>query len=487
MAESAKHPQAQSAQRTERMGTEKITKLLWEFGVPATVGIVVNALYNIVDSIFIGRGVGELGIAAATASFPPMLLMMAFGMLVGGGGNALMAIKLGEKDYVTSERILSNALTLMIIISALVTGLGLIFMEPVLRISGADAAVMPYAKDYLSIIYWGMIFQCIGFGMNNFIRTTGSPKRAMVTMLTGAVVNIVLDYLFIIKMGMGVKGAAFATIIGQAVNAVIVLQYFLGKKSPIRLHTGAMKLRLSLVKSILALGAASFAMQVAASIVNIVLNSSLTRYGAHSVIGSSGGLAAMGVVSKIAQFFVLPVMGIVVAAQPLIGYNFGAQQFDRVKEAFIKATIGSTIYLTFFWILIEAFPAPLVALFGLKKAAISNFASVALRYYLLLMPVIGFQMIASNYFQATGQPAKSAFFTLSRQVVFLIPAIYLAPVVAGALGADANGQLIAIAIAAPVSDFLSTLLVGVFVAREFRHLDARHARTLEEDSQPTAA
>ena len=468
----------ESVAKTERMGTEKIGKLLWQFGVPATVGILVNALYNIVDSIFIGRGVGELGIAAATAAFPAMLLMMAFGMLIGGGGNALMAIKLGEKDFKTAEKILGNSFSLMILVSVVVTALGLIFIKPILAFSGASASVMPYAVDYMSIIFWGMLVQCVGFGMNNFIRTTGSPTRAMVTMLTGACINIVLDYVFIMQLGWGVKGAAWATIIGQAVNSIIVIQYFTGKKSPLHLHFGAMKLVGHLVKSIIALGTASCVMQVAASVVNVVLNSTLSRYGAHTSIGSSGALAAMGVVSKSAQFFVMPVMGIVMSAQPIIGYNYGAEKYDRVKKAFKLAAISSTIYLVIFWAFIEAFPALIIGLFGLVKKDIVDFAGKALRIYLLMMPLVGYQMVGSTYFQSTGQPGKSAFLSLSRQVIFLIPAILVAPLIAQGLGADPNATLLAIAIAAPVSDFLSTLVTTILVVRELRHLGEKHEAVL---------
>lgn len=471
--------QDRSVAKTERMGTERIGKLLWEFGVPATVGILVNALYNIVDSIFIGRGVGELGIAAATAAFPPMLLMMAFGMLIGGGGNALMAIKLGEKDYKTAERILGNSFTLMIVISIFVTSMGLTFIKPILAASGATKAVMPYAIDYMSIIFWGMLVQCVGFGMNNFIRTTGSPRRAMVTMLVGAFTNIVLDYIFIMIFGWGVKGAAWATIIGQALNTIIVLQYFLGKKAPLHLHFGAMKPVWHIIRTVLALGTASFVMQVAASVVNIVLNSSLSGYGTHTAIGSSGALAAMGVVSKVAQFFIMPVMGIVMSAQPIIGYNYGAQQFDRVIKTFKTAVVAATVYLTVVWSIIEAFPGPIVSLFGLTQKAVVSFAHQAMRIYLAMVPLIGFQMVGSNYFQATGQPSKSAVLSLSRQVIFLIPAILVAPLVARATGASAHGQLLAIAFAAPLSDFLATCLTAVLVVRELGKLGRKHEAITE--------
>lgn len=471
--------QDRSVAKTERMGTERIGKLLWEFGVPATVGILVNALYNIVDSIFVGRGVGELGIAATTAAFPPMLLMMACGMLIGAGGNALMAIKLGEKDYKTAEKILGNSFGLMIAISIFVTTTGLVFIKPILSASGATDAVMPFAVDYMSIIFWGMLVQCVGFGMNNFIRTTGSPRRAMVTMLTGAFTNIVLDYVFIMILGWGVKGAAIATIIGQGVNSIIVLQYFLGKKAPLHLHIGAMKPVWHIIKTVLALGTASFVMQVAASVVNIVLNSSLSRYGSHTSIGASGALAALGVVSKAAQFFIMPVMGIVMSAQPIIGYNYGAQQFDRVIKTFKTAVLATTVYLTIVWAIIEAFPGPIVSLFGLTQKAVVGFAHQAMRIYLAMAPLIGFQMVGSNYFQATGQPSKSAVLSLSRQVIFLIPAILMAPLAARALGENAYGQLLAIAFAAPFSDLLATCLTAVLVVRELGKLGRKHQATKE--------
>lgn len=467
------------ARKTERMGNESIIKLLWEFGIPATVGLLVNALYNIVDSIFIGRGVGSLGLAAATAAFPPMIMMMAFGMLVGGGGNALMAIKLGEKKYDTAEKILGNSLTLIIIISAVVTGAGLIFLEPVLRFSGATAEVMPMAKEYTAVIFYGMIAMCIGFGMNNFIRTTGSPKRAMTTMLIGAAVNVVLDYLFIMVFGWGVAGAAWATIIGQFVSAVVVLQYFLSKKAPLKLHLGSMKLEAALVKSILALGFASFIMQVASSFVNVVLNSRLAKYGATTSVGAPGALAAMGVVSKTAMFFLMPIMGFVMAAQPIIGYNYGAQRFDRVKKTFTTAVVAVTSALILCWAGIQLFPHVLTSLFGLKDSATATFATSSLKMFLLLMPLIGFQMLGANYFQSTGQPRKSAILSLSRQVLFLIPALVIVPWAIGYFGGSSDEVLRGVVYATPISDLGSTLLTAVFIVKELTHLDAAHARKIE--------
>lgn len=468
----------EQAQKTERMGTESIFKLLLEFGIPATVGLLVNALYNIVDSIFIGQGVGEIGIAAATASYPAMILMMACGMLVGGGGNALMAIKLGEKRYDQAERILGNAFTLVMAVSALVTTLGLVFLEPILRASGATPEVMGSAKTYLSIIFIGMVVQSVGFGLNNFIRTTGNPRRAMSTMLIGAAVNIVLDYIFIMKFGWGVAGAAWATVIGQSVSAIVVVIYFRSKKTPIRLHLGGLKLDLSIARSILGLGFASFVMQTAASIVNVVLNSSLVGYGALAAVGASNALAAMGVVTKTAMFFLMPIMGFVMAAQPLIGYNYGAQKFDRVKQTFKTAAGTVTIFLTIFWAIIQIYPHFLTGLFGLTGDGVSEFAAGSLRIFLMLMPFIGFQMMGAHYFQSTGQPVKSAILSLSRQVLFLIPAILIVPWVMKALGYGPDAVLYGVVVATPISDSLSTILTAAFIFFELSHLDTAHARKL---------
>lgn len=461
------------------MGEESIPRLLLEFGIPATIGIVVNALYNTINAIFIGRSVGEIGLAATTAAFPSVIVMMAFGMLVGAGGNALVAIKLGEGSRENAERILGNMVTLLAIVSAVVAIGGLAFMEPILRISGASDEVVPVATQYMSILFGGLIFQGIAFGLNAVIRTAGNPRRAMGTMLIGAALNVVLDYVFIVSWGWGVRGAAIATIISQAVSAALVLHFFLSAKSPLKLRWRNLALDAPLARGVLSLGAASFLMQIAGAVVNVVLNQSVGTLGAATALGTAGSLAVVGVFSRIGQLFVMPVMGVVMAAQPIIGYNYGARNFNRVRETFLVASLGATALLAALWAILMLFPTQLVALFGLTDAAVADFAALALRTDLVLLPLIGFQMMGATYFQSTGQPGRSTLLSLSRQVIFLIPAILLLPVAITHFGGDPMSSLLGTVWAFPLADLLSTTLTAIFVVRELSHLDAAHAREVE--------
>lgn len=467
------------------MGTDKVGKLLLQFGVPATIGIVVNALYNIVDSIFIGQGVGELGIAATTVAFPIMIAMMAIGMLIGGGGNALMSIRLGEGNYPVAEKILGNSVSLFFAAWVIVASLGTIFLEPMLMFVGATPEVLPYAMEYTGIILLGFLFQGIGFGVNNFIRSVGSPKRAMSTMLIGAVANIILDYLFIMVFGWGVAGAAWATVIGQALAAASVIHFFRRGQTPVKLRISALRPDAALMAKMIPLGLAPFAMQVAASGVNIILNNSLVTYGSLEPVGGGGALAAMGVVIRLAQFFVMPIMGFVMAAQPIIGFNYGARKFDRVKKTFMIASVVSTLVLVVFWAIVMLLPGALVGVFGLKDAALRDVAIYGLRAYMVLMPLIGFQMLGASYFQATGQAAKSAVLSLTRQVIFFIPALFLLPRILPGL-IEGMTPLQSLLYSAPVSDLLSTILTGVFVLRELVHLDDKHAGEQEGDAERAA-
>lgn len=470
----------ENVRATDRMGTEKIGKLMLEFGVPAAIGLIVNALYSVVDSIFIGQGVGANGIAALTVAAPIMLVMMAVGVLIGGGGNALMAIRLGQQRHKEAEKILGNSFTLVVIAGVAMTVGGLTFLEPILRLAGATSDVMPFAKEFVGIILIGFLAQGIGFGLNNFIRTTGNPKRAMGTMIVGAVVNTILNYLFVIVLHWGLKGSAWATVIGQSVSAVFVLQYFLSAGSPIRLKLASMKPDWVIISTMLPLGFASFIMQAASSVVTVILNHALVTYGALDVVGSDGALAAMGVVTRIAQFFIIPVFAYVLAAQPIIGYNYGARQFDRVKKTFTMAAVWATGTLFVFYAIIMIFPGALVGLFGLKDPDLLGLAIYGLRAYLFMMPLIGFQMLGANYFQSTGQAGKAAALSLSRQVIFYIPALFILPKVVPILFGGTNA-LHGVLFAAPVADLLSTVITGFLVLRELSHLDTKHMHEQKHD------
>lgn len=459
---------ASDVTKVDRLGTGNINKLMLEFAIPAIAGVVVNALYNVIDSIFLGRGVGEVGLTATTVAVPMMTILIALGVLVGNGGNALAAIRLGEGKREDAERILGNAFTLLIIAGIIVALIGVFLMEPILTISGATAKSMPYAKSFMTIICAGFIFQGIGMGLNNFIRTAGEPKRALYTMLAGTAVCIVLNYFFVLKFGWGVEGSAFATIIGQAVSAAMVLWYFLGKRAPFRLRAKNLVPEWELSLKICALGTASFALQAAAAVVSIILNSMLFTYGAQSIIGSDGALAALGVVIKLAMFTIFPVLGVAMAAQPIFGYNYGACNYPRVREAFKIAVIWATCIMVFFWSLVHLIPGVLIGIFGVESH-LMDFATQALRIYLFALPIVGFQLIGSNYFQATGQAPKSIVLSLTRQVLFLIPLLIVLPQILPSIFPSVT-SLDAICYAAPISDLLATVVTAWFVIGEFRRL-----------------
>jgi putative MATE family efflux protein len=449
---------------TKLLGEEKVLKLLLKFSIPAIIGMLVNALYNVVDRIFIGRGVDALGIAGTTIGFPIMLVIMGFAMLIGIGANSLVAIRLGEKKKDEAELIMGNAFILLIIVSTIISILGLIFLEPLLKAFGASEAVLPYAKEYLKIILLGTVFQSVGFGMNNFIRSEGNPKIAMMTMLIGAILNTILDPLFIFVFDWGMSGAALATIISQAVSAAWVLYHFLGGKGTLRLRRKHFKLHMSTVGKIAAIGAAPFAMQMAASLQNMIMNKSLVNFGGDVAV------SGMGIVMSIMTLMIMPLFGINQGVQPIIGYNYGAKKYDRVKEALKLGIIAATIIVCVGFAAIRLFPNQFVSMFNKNDANLIEFSIHALKRYTIFLPIIGFQIVASNYFQAVGKPKQASILSLSRQVLLLIPALLIFPRFFGLDGVISAG---------PFSDIMSSLITGTWLIFELRHLDNKHAETLE--------
>lgn len=445
-------------ERSKMLGEEEIGPLLLKFSIPAIIGMLVNALYNIVDRIFIGKGVGSIGIGAIFITSPIALILMAFSMLIGIGGNSLSSIKLGQDKHDESELILGNSFVLLFLISIVLSITGLIFIEPLLKFFGASESILPYSKEYVSIILLGAPIQAIGFGMNNFIRGEGNPKVAMGTMLIGAITNIILDYIFIFRFNMGMKGAALATIIAQAVSAIWVVSYFLGKNSMLQLKIENMKLRLHVFKDIISIGFAPFSMQLAASMVTIVLNNTLGTYGGDIAISS------MGVIHSITMLVLMPIFGINQGAQPIIGFNYGAEKYDRVKEALKKAVLGATFVCIIGFIMVQTIPGKLFNIFLEADIDISQILDVGvrgLRISLSMLPIIGFQIVSSNYFQATGKPKKASLLALSRQVLILIPALLILPKFLGLTGAW---------MATPVADFVASALTGIFLIKDLKYL-----------------
>ena len=441
--------------RTQKLGKDSVGKLLFNFSLPAIVGMLVGALYNIVDRIFVGNGVGTLGITGITVCFPIMVIFMAFGMLVAIGGVSLFSIKMGEKRRDQAETILGNSFLLTILILFTLAFTFRILHVPILKLFGASREALPYASDYLRIILIGVPIQGISMGMNNFIRAEGRPAIAMGTQLIGALLNIALDPLFIFVLDMGVSGAALATVLAQSVSAMWVLHYFFMGRSLTKIHRQSMKIDVSLVKQIFAIGMAPFAMQIAASAIVTIFNRSLLVYGGNTAI------SAFGIIHSITMLLLMPIIGISQGVQPIIGYNYGARNTDRVKRALLLAVSAATFIVTAGFILTRIFPVEIISLFNKKDDELIRIGTQGIRVFLLLLPLVGFQITCSNYFQAVGKGKKSLFLSMSRQVLVLIPALLILPRFFGLEG---------IWMASPVSDFTSTLVTGLFIFYEMRHL-----------------
>lgn len=445
--------------RSKQLGEEKVLDLLVKFSIPAIIGMLVNALYTIVDRIFVGNGVGSLGMAAAAIGLPISFILMAFSMLVGIGANTLVSIRLGEQKKEEAEKIMGNALVLLIIIPIVLTIIGLSFLEPLLKLLGASEAVMPYAKTFNSIILLGSTLQTIGFGMNNFIRSEGNPKIAMFTMIIGAVLNSILNPLFIFVLDMGIAGSATATVISQGVSAVWVLHYFIGGKSMLKLHVRNLRLKLDTIGKILSLGTAPFLMQLASSVLNAIMNNSLIAYGGDVAV------SAMSAVMSINMLFLMPIFGINQGAQPIIGYNYGAQKYNRVKETLKIAIFAATVIVTAGFAVTQLFSQQLIAVFNSKDAELISIGSHALKTFMIFMPIIGFQIVSSNYFQAVGKPLQASLLSLSRQILLLIPAMLILPRYYGLDGVLYSG---------PLADLVSSLITGALLFYELRHLNGKH-------------
>nr|WP_300006239.1 MATE family efflux transporter [Tissierella sp.] len=436
------------------MENGKIYKLLLKFSLPAIVGMLVNALYNVVDSIFIGRGVGDLALAGVTVGLPLMTIFMACVMLIGMGATSLISIRMGQKKEEEAEVIVGNALVLFIVIGITLTALGLIFIKPILRSFGASPATLPFAVDYMRIILLGSVFMAIGLGMNNFIRAEGNPKIAMNTMLIGAITNIILDYIFIFIFKWGIKGAAIATIMSYMVTSTWVIYHFISGKSKLKIKRDNLKLKALMVKSILIIGFPTFAMQITSSIQHLILNRSLAHY------GGDMALAAIGIIMSVSTLLVMPAMGISQGAQPIIGYNYGAKRYGRVKDTLKLSLAAASIIVTLGYLVSRFWPAQLIGLFN-QKPELVELGTHAIGIFFKFLPLIGVQIMSASYFQAVGKPRQATILSLSRQVFIFIPLLLILPLRWGLEGIWWSG---------PLSDVAAFVLTGVWLWFEIRHL-----------------
>jgi putative MATE family efflux protein len=446
-----------NADRTDRIGTERIGKLLFEFSVPSIIGMLVNAIYNIVDRIYVGQGVDPLGIAGISVAMPLMLLIMAASMLIGVGANALFSIRLGEGRRDEVEKIMGHALALLILIPGLVIVVSLIFLDDIIiHILGASDTVFPFTKEYLQIILWGGIFSAIGPGINHFIRSDGHPRTSMVTQLIGAGVNIILDPIFIFGFGWGIAGAAWATIISQFISFVWVMAYFNSKYTPLRFRLRDMKPELKLTAAILAIGFAPFVTQAAISIVSVFQNRALNAYGGDLAV------SAMGIVWSIMIIFFMVIQGLNAGVQPIIGYNYGAKKYDRVRKAYKWTVISATLFMIVSFLLLQIFPGAFISLFSSEEGPLMSMGIYCLRISTLLFPVVGFQMVTANYFQAVGKPLQGTILSLARQFLLYIPILLLLPRLFGL-----DGVLFAM----PLADAAAVIISAGFMLVELKRLN----------------
>lgn len=453
-----------SSDRSARLASGRIPVLLLSFSAPAIVGMLAQASYNLIDRVFVGHALGHNGIAGTTVVMPCMLVLMGFGMLIGFGGGAIVSIRLGEKQKEAAEHVLGQTLTLLLAVSTVLTMLGLVWLDPIVRACQASPTVHPYARDYLQVIVLGAVFQVVGFGMNALIRGEGNPRIAMFTLLIGVLLNVVLAPIFIFTFQWGMRGAGLATVIAQTVSAVWVMSYFVSGKSLLRLRARHMKIDWPLAGKIMAIGSPPFAMQIAASVMNILLNHQLHRYGGDLAI------SVMGIIYTMVLMICMPIFGLNQGAQPIIGYNYGARQFDRVKQALQTAILVASAATTLGFLLAMVFPSGLIRIFDPRDSALLELGRHAIRVSVAMLPVVGFQIVSAGYFQAVGKPKHAMLLMLSRQVLILIPAVIILPSLLGL-----NGVWLAM----PTADLLSSIITAVWLMFELRHLDRRHAQATQ--------
>ncbi|CFX39907.1 Multi antimicrobial extrusion protein [Syntrophomonas zehnderi OL-4] len=454
--------------RSEQMLEQSVGKLLWSFSLPTIVGMLVNSLYNVIARIFVGRGIGFLAIAATTVAFPIMILLMAVSLLIGVGATALISIKLGEQKKDEAEKVAGNAMTMLILLPAILSVLFLLFTEPILIIFGASAEVLPFARDFTQIIMLGSVFGSVSMGMNNFIRAEGNPKMSMYTQILGAVVSIALNYVFIFKFHWGIKGSALAIILAQLVSAIWVLSYFFTGRSLIKIRWQNLKPSRPVLGSIMAIGFAPFAMQLASSIQQLILNKTLMFYGGDTA------LAAIGILMSISTLLFMPVLGLSQGAQPIIGFNYGAGQYKRVRETWKIAVLAGTGIALAGFLAINIWPVQLVELFSKGDTALTAMTVHAMIIFFALLPVLGFQITSSIYFQAVGKAKQAAVLSLSRQFLIFIPLLLILPHFWGVDGVWRT---------APISDGLSALLTAAFIYVEMKRLSLTNSEQGCEDGE----
>jgi len=442
----------------KELGEERLGKLLLQYSIPAIVATAAASLYNIIDRVFIGQGVGPMAISGLAVTFPLMNITAAFGAMVGVGAGSMVSIKLGQNDRKGATLILGNAVMLNIILSLAVAAITLVFLDPILYALGASKDTLPYAKEFMQIILLGNIFTHLYLGLNGIMRSSGYPRKAMITTLVTVGINLVLAPLFIFAFKWGIRGAALATVCAQMVGTIWVVSHFYKGDSFVHFLPGYMRLKKKIIGDIISIGMSNFLMLIAASIVISLMNLSLRKYGGDFAIG------AYGIVGSIANLVVMVIIGFNQGMQPIVGYNYGAKQMDRVIRTFKLTIIAGTAVSIGGFLLAEIFPATISSLFTTDPKLI-ELATTGMRLCLMMFPIIGFQVVTSSFFQSIGKAKISIFLSLTRQVLFLIPALFILPRFWGLNGVWLSG---------PLADFSASLLTLVVLWWQLGKLKDEH-------------
>ena len=448
------------------LGTERIRKLLVQYAVPAIIAMTASSLYNMVDSIFIGHGVGALAISGLALTFPLMNLAAAFGSLVGVGAATLVSMRLGQRDYETAQRILGNVVVLNLIIGISFGLLTLVFLDPILYFLGASDATIGYAREYMSVILWGNVVTHMYLGLNAVLRAAGHPRKAMYATILTVTINAILDPLFIFGFGWGIRGAAIATVLAQILALVWQFRIFSDRNELLHFRRGIYRLKGKIVRNVLAIGMSPFLMNLAACFIVILINKGLKEYGGDLNIG------AYGIVNRLGFFFVMIVMGINQGMQPIAGYNYGARQFDRVDRVLKLTIIGATCVTTLGFLIGELAPRLAVSVFT-DDPELVRLSAEGMRIVFFCFPIIGFQMVTTNFFQSIGMAGKAIFLSLSRQLLFLMPGLIFLPRIFDEL-TPWDGSW-GVWCSMPLSDFLASLVAGVMLFCQFRKFKAKAA------------
>lgn len=437
------------------LGTENIGKLLKQYAIPAIIAMIASSLYNITDSIFIGHGVGPLAISGLAITFPLMNLAAAFGSLVGAGAATLLSVRLGQKDYTTANSILGNVFIMNLFIGISFTIISLLFLDPILYFFGASEKTLPYAHDFMVIILSGNVITHMYLGLNSLLRSSGKPRQSMYATIFTVLINLVLNPLFIFVFNWGIRGSAIATVISQTSVLIWQIYLFCDKNNFIHIQKGIFKLNKYIVKDSLSIGMSPFLMNAAASVIVIIINQGLLKYGGDLAVG------AYGIVNRIAFLFVTIVLGLNQGMQPIAGYNFGAKLYPRVTQVLKKTILGATLVMCTGFLVVESVPHAVASIFTTDKELI-DIASLGLRMVFICYPIVGFQIVTSTFFQSIGMAQKAIILSLTRQILFLIPFLLILPKFFGIAG---------IWLSMPLADFFATILAAIMLYKQYKEFN----------------